>query len=178
MRLTLGFILAAALLAPQAAQAQSADHPFGLGFYFGFPNGFSGKYWLDKESAVEAAIGWQSWQNGFYRPGGPVATVDWNYHFLAIAPRTPVVRFSLHAGAGGGLSWYSGGGSCYRSVYGQWFCPGQTGGAMLFARVPLGFSAYFPKVRLEASAEVIPSIRVLPDFQPVVMGGLAGRFYF
>jgi hypothetical protein len=151
--------LAAITALPARAFAQSSEHPFGLGLQLGDPTGFCGKYWLDEKNAIQATLGWTTSSAFVERHTGGVLTVDWTYRFAVITPHTPVVRFGFHAGAGGGLGW-------------------NDQGAALVARAPVGFAAYFPEVRLEPYVEIVLAIRLVPNPEPSVMGGVGGRYYF
>lgn len=161
------FLLA---LSPGVADAQMPGHSFGLGLHFGDPSfAFSGKYWLDSQEAVQATLGWR-----YYGSSAPVITVDWQRRVGRIVPRTPVVRFGFDLGVGGGLGYLAT--ECYRDVWGRETCYNED--AALFLRVPLAFTAYFTRANVEAYAELTPTISLVPDFEPVVMGGFGGRFYF
>jgi hypothetical protein len=160
--------------APVSAWAQMPGHPFGLGFQFGDPAfGFSGKYWLDRNDAIQGTLGWRG---ADYRAYGPAVTVDWQHRLTTFGPRTGVVHFSFDFGVGGGVG-YVGGGLCYRDEFHVWHYCGDADAALIF-RAPLTFSAYFPRPRLEAYAELAPAIVLVPGFGPSLMGGIGGRFYF
>lgn len=166
------------------ASAQSSDHVFGLGLHVGDPSGLVGKYWFDEANAVQATLGWQrSWmdRNYYYnRPGGQVS-VEWTNQFLKFAPRrADIVRFGVHAGAGGALAFVADPDDCYySSARRRTICYDDRDydAVGLYLRGPVGFAAYFPKVRIEAYAEIVPSI-LLNDFRLRVQGGLGGRYYF
>ncbi len=142
-------VLALALGLPAAAHAQSMNHPFGLGFFAGNgAAGFTGKYFLSSDDGIQATIGWRS--SLYYDGPGPTITADWVYRFARILPRTGVVQFGFDFGVGGALGYVSDG--CYRNLAGDLRCYNNT--ADLAVRVPLVFSAYFPKPRIEAYAEI------------------------
>ena len=181
-RLLLIALLATATLAPLTARAQSTDHPFGLGFYFGYPSAFTAKYWTAHDEALQFNLGWQSWYDGvWYGNGsGPLITVDWIHRFANIQPHGGGVRLGFHVGGGGGVAWY--GTNCYRNIYGTSTCyTGST--AVLYGRLPLGFSVYFTHARIELGLELVPALRLQlanpgPALDPVMMGGFSFRFYF
>ncbi len=162
-----------ALLAPAAASAQAPGHTFGLGIEGGgVPNfGFTGKYWVDSTDAFQGSIGWSG---VYYEAPGPVFTFDWQRRVGRIQPRTHVVRFGFDVGVGGALGFVTSG--CYTDLRGNLRC--YNGNAALMLRVPLAFAAYFPRPRVEAFAEITPTLAFLPYFGPVLMGAVGGRFYF
>lgn len=168
----------------QSALAQSSEHNFGLGLHVGDPNGLVGKYWFDAANAVQATVGWQrAWvnQNYYYNRSGGQLAIEWTHQFLKFGPqRADIVRFGVHAGAGGALSFVGATNDCYydgarrRTVCYNDLDYSPIG---LYLRAPVGFAAYFPKVRIEAYAEVVPAI-LLNDFRFRMQGGVGGRYYF
>jgi hypothetical protein len=163
--LTVGF-------APTAALAQIPGNSFGLGLHVGDPNfGITGKYWLTSDDAIQAVVGWRG---TYYGAQGPVLTVDWQRRVIRIDPRTPVVRFGIDLGVGGSVGYV--GENCYRDVFDHVHCSDSHAGLVL--RVPVAFSAYFPKPRVEAYAEIALGLVLAPWFGGTVMGGVGGRFYF
>jgi hypothetical protein len=167
------FVLALVLGLPAAAQAQSTNHPFGLGFFAGNGNlGFTGKYFLSHDDGIQATLGWRS--SYYYDGPGPTITVDWVHRLARIIPGSGVVQFGFDFGVGGALGYVSDG--CYVNLAGNRTCYNNT--ADLAVRVPVVFSAYWPKARIEAYAEVAPAFVLAPYRGPAVMGGVGGRFYF
>ena len=153
-------------------------HPFGLGFQGGDPAGFSAKYWLDNDDALQFALGWRPgvrFGRGYYSSAAPLATIDWTHHFGRFGPRSKKVWFRIHVGAGAGMGYVSGG--CYYDSFGPRYCSGDTAVAAI-GRVPVGFSAYLAKVRFEFFAQIVPSWRLAPEPYPILMGSAGVRYYF
>jgi hypothetical protein len=162
------------------ARAQSREHPFGLGVQLGDPHAVNLKYWLGSDDALQASVGVRPGyeHHGRYAwrtSSGPLSTFEWTHRFAKIEPRNKKVAFSFHAGVGGGLGWVNS--ACYYDWPTDYRVCYQDD-VVVMARAPIGFSAYFPRPRLEAFVEVVPALRVLPYFNPLLMGTFGGRYYF
>jgi hypothetical protein len=168
---------AAIQLSPSTAHAIHPAHPFGVGLEAGNPFGVTGKYWMDRDEAVQFGVGWRGHGPyfGHYATRSFVATCDWVHHFPRFGPRNGKVWFRVHAGAGGGLGAVAAG--CYRDFLGDLHCESTTTPA-LFARAPVGFNVYLRKVRFEFFAQLAPALGVLPEPVFLIMSSMGARYYF
>ncbi|MBN1962841.1 MAG: hypothetical protein JW841_18060 [Deltaproteobacteria bacterium] len=155
------------------AHAQLPERKFGLGLYFGDPAfGFTGRYWFNNTDAVQAVLGWTG---TYYGASGPIFIADWQHQMGHIDARTQVVSFDFTAGVGGAAGYIHDGG-CYRDRFNRRYCYDDNAGIIF--RVPVTFTAFFPKPRVEAYVDLVPSIILLPRLGPSLMGGIGGRYYF
>jgi hypothetical protein len=160
------------------ASADYKGHPFALGLELGDPTGFTGKYWLDGESALQFGVGGHpGYRGGYYARTSFAGTFDWLYHFGRFGPSRRQLWFRVHVGVGGAVGWVSE--RCYSDVFYSYCDTVRSTRPSLVARIPVGLNLYFKKARFEVFAQIAPGIRFLPDvFRPTAMGSFGGRFYF
>ena len=135
--------------------AQAAHGSVGLGVQLGVPTGLTGKFWIDRTSAIDVTMGWNVYSDWV------VIQAGYLYHF----PLQMRQRGSLFAyiGAGGKMDvWDSG--------------PNSDGGFRLAGRIPLGMEFIFDPISFYA--ELDPLIYLLPGTDLEIGGGLGFRFYF
>lgn len=150
------FILSAAALllasvAPAPGSAQEAPGELGLGVYIGTPFGFSGKYLLDRDNAVDVALGAQGSHLDVHG--------DFLTHFRELLPQPKQGRFAPYIGLGLKLE------NKDDAVFGIRFLGG------------LAYS-FGPSAPLELFAELAPVLRLAPSTGSNLDGGVGLRYYF
>jgi hypothetical protein len=172
----LAFVLAFAVLSLSSrttsamASTDDLDGHFGLGLQLGAPWAITGKYWLNKQQALQGYI-------GFFDGGFNVVGVDWVYQLTRIRLGREV-DLGVHIGVGGVLGF--GDGNCFNG-FGDNYCAfdhPHDRHLALGARVPVAANFFFKSVPIEAYLELAPVFEFIPDFAGDLMLGLGGRFYF
>lgn len=115
MKKTLAFTFVAFFLASLTSpSAQAQDRGLGLGLIIGSPSGFSAKYWVGREDAMQFGIGWVALRKG----QGTAVSFDYLWHSMnAIrsSERLPlfyglgvqIVESSVGVRGVGGIAWHS-----------------------------------------------------------------------
>jgi hypothetical protein len=135
-----------------------AHGPFGLGVIIGDPTGISGKDYLNKERAVDGALGWSS--GGFHLHG------DYLIHKPNVfqIDRYPV---NLYYGLGARfISWKDN--RPHHEDDKSSFGP----------RAPVGLNLNFNDPAIEVFVELALVLEVIPSTDADVDFGIGGRFYF
>jgi hypothetical protein len=130
---------------------------FGLGLVLGDPSGLSGKLWLDREHAVDFALGTYGYYLG-QTYNGVNLHADYLWHRYGVfGNRSTEVgtRMPLYLGVGGVLS-----------------SPGTLG-----ARGVVGVTYIFEQP-FDVFLELAPTLLLAPDVGVGIDAGLGGRFYF
>lgn len=160
----------------EPAQAQSTQHPLGVGLQLGDPAAFTAKLWLTNENALQFFAGWhyvRRYYTNHYYYGAPTFAVDWVHQFGRFGPAHKKVSFGVHLGVGGSLDWIPN--RCYVNAFGREFCDGP----LATVRMPVALNIYFQKIRLEPYAELMPGIGFIPfPFFFTLYGGVGVRYYF
>lgn len=139
------------------AQADAASNTFGIGFILGDPSGFTAKYFISGNDAIDAGIG-PSGRDGFY------LYADYLRHFRNVFP---VSELSLYAGAGVGLHDHDEESKHHEEDE-----------VSLEARLLLGIAYTFSQVPIEVFLELAPALEFIPDIDFDLRGGLGARYYF
>jgi len=164
-------ILAAflALFFTSTVQAQGgAGHPFGFGMMLGDPTGITGKYWFDSISALDFALGYDSFPHHW---DGVTLQADYLYHAYKFQVRAPF-RLLFYLGAGGKIVfWGDDWNHDHDSEY----------GVGVGARFPFGLTMVF-QAPFDVFLELAPGMVLFaPDPHPIRFDidiALGGRFYF
>ncbi len=128
------------------------DSGFGLGVIFGEPTGLSAKVWTSEKTAVDAAVAWS-----FVGTGWLHMHADFLIH-----------NFELIDVSQGSLPVYFGVGAYV----------GLSADFNLGARVPFGIAYHFDGAPVEVFAEVVPGLKLLPEINFYIGGGIGVRYYF
>ncbi len=137
-----------------ASNLFAQDKGIGAGIIFGSPTGISGKYWIDKTNAVDAALGWD-----FIESASRLSFhCDYLFHNYSIIEAQIVVPV------------YYGFGLRMRFKSGE---KGSTG-----IRGVIGASLYLKNQPIEIFAEAAPSFRLLPSTGLDFDAGFGARYYF
>ncbi len=149
-----------ALVQPAAQQESDSDSlagndRFSLGIIVGQPTGLSAKVWLAPNSAVDAALAWNFQTDRFH------FHADYLHHFFDAFDVAPD-RLPIYAGVGGNLR-----------IRGD-----NAGGLRSGVRVPLGVSFLSSELPIDAFAELVPGMRIIPSTEFEFWWGLGARYRF
>ena len=173
LNLTLTFILLAAstLLATSLSSTAYASRTRGYyaaGIILGEPTGFTGKYWTEKDRAIDAGLAFSF--NDFFMTYG-----DYLFHFpITDANQSQFIR-QLSPYVGAGLSFIFSTNS--NRSDGKLFTENRdTFG--LGIRFPLGIEWQPAEPPLGIYIEIAPGMGVIPKTFGFMQGGIGGRYYF
>jgi len=179
------FVVTLASLGPASlAHAQGRGSPLGVGFQLGDPTGPTAKIWLDADDALQGTFGWRTSIRGpvyvdghyYYEPRLSYAylSLDWVHSSRKLVSRSRVVYVAGHIGVGGGIGQMPAG--TYYDAFGHSYYVGDSTGVEL--RVPIGVDVVLMRAHFELYAEVVPTLRIVPEPYPNVLTTLGGRYYF
>lgn len=146
------------LILSASVMLSATERKIGAGFILGSPSGITGKLFLDKGNAVDIGLGVAS-GDGFYLYG------DYLRHFSGVFP---IEELILYFGIGPGYHRYE--------KKNRW--DEEEVENRLEARLPIGLEYMVEKVPLGVFIELAPAMRVVPDFDFEVRGGIGLRYYF
>ncbi len=133
---------------------------FGAGLYLGEPTGITLKGYLSEQLAINGVAAWSFTTNSFMIIGDAV------YNFLDIPVDTDVVNIPFYAGAGAVIA--------INGERGR----GRTNGTTAGVRIPVGVSFQWTHYPVEAFIEIGPGMRLAPNTEFDLTGGVGARFYF
>jgi hypothetical protein len=149
-------ILLAALFVVLSAVSTKAQSKFGLGLIIGEPTGVSGKYFLDKKSAIDGAFAWSFVNYGALNIHG-----DYLYHFDNVfTPEVPV-----YVGIGGRVKFASSDAN-------------KSDDTRFGLRVPVGLAWMPPKTPIDLFVEIIPIMDIAPSTEFTLAAAAGIRYYF
>lgn len=157
-------LIAAAGLVKPAAQlgpgegASGHGERFSLGIIVGHPTGISAKLWLGPNSAVDGALAWSFPGERFH------LHADYLHHFFDVFDVAPD-RLPIYFGVGGNLR-----------IRGD--APGDADALRSGLRVPVGVSFLSSELPLDAFAEIVPGMRLIPSTEFELWGGIGARYRF
>lgn len=140
-----------------------AQDKLGLGFILGEPTGFTVKYWLNEEHAIDGAAAWSFWDGDGFQLHSDFL---WhNFDLLADA-----------AGEDGKLPVYFGAGARlkFREDEGR---RGDDDHTVFGIRAPVGISYLFDGKPFDLFAEVAPILDLAPDVELNVSLAVGMHFY-
>ncbi len=129
-------------------------NPFGAGVILGEPTGVTVKYWVSDTTAFDAALGWSFEGRTSFHLHGSYLFHD--FEMVEVAKGS----LPLYFGVGGRLKARSGKSD------------------RLGVRVPFGVAYHFEDVPVEAFAEIVPIIDVVPSSRASLNAAIGARFYF
>ncbi|MFZ4738502.1 MAG: hypothetical protein ACOYM9_21275 [Bradymonadia bacterium] len=152
-------LLAASVIsAPREAAARG---PFGLGIVLGDPSGLSGKLFVSRQHAIDAALAFSLVDDVLY------VHADYLFHASSLSVRSlSGHRFLPYVGVGGFIG-------VRDNDHGR---DDDSTGAM-GVRVPLGI-AWEPRVPIDVFLEVVPTMRLIPETNGGLDAGLGIRYFF
>jgi hypothetical protein len=123
----------------------------GLGIVLGEPSGAVGQFFMTNNSLLDVTVAWS-----FREELNFMTAVDYQiYNNIGDAPR----EWSWYYGAGG------------------YFAFPKHHDGILGVRVPLGIAYSFPHSKVDAWVEVDPGLRLIPDTDADLMGGIGVTFW-
>jgi len=146
------------LLSVASANASTHDN-FGVGFIIGEPTGFSLKYWLDEERAVDGAAAWSYSENDSFQLHGDYLIHNYD---LFEAENMPAyygigARLKLKDDDGGGRNEHD-------PIFG--------------IRVPLGVTYLFEEAPFDVFFELVPILDLTPKVELDINAAIGLRYYF
>jgi hypothetical protein len=154
--------IAAAILMGLISTCAFAQDKLGLGLIVGEPTGFSVKYWLDEEHAIDGAAAWSFWDgDGFQLQGDYL----WHNFDLLDAPGGAAGKLPVYYGVGARLK--------FRDDEGRH----DDDDAIFGIRAPLGISYLFDGEPFDLFAEVAPILDLSPDVELNVSLAVGMRVY-
>ncbi|GAB4219019.1 MAG TPA: DUF3996 domain-containing protein [Spirochaetota bacterium] len=138
------------------ATIASAAHNFGAGFILGDPSGLTAKIFMGKSDAIDIGIGESADDLYIY--------ADYLRHFHGVFPINELV-FYLGVGAG----------------FHDWEKDRKNDHDeenRIDVRIPVGLEYTFTKVPVGIFIELVPALRIIPDVDFDIRGGLGARYYF
>ena len=130
---------------------------FGAGFILGSPSGLTGKLFISNAHAIDFGVGIVS--DDLYVYG------DYLLHFSNVFP---VANLAIYLGIGGGFHDYE-----KEHKFKE-----DEDENRLEVRGPLGLEYMIQKIPLGLFVEIVPAMRVVPDVDFGIRGGLGVRYYF
>ncbi len=152
-----------AILMGMISTCAFAQDKLGLGLILGEPTGFTVKYWLDEEHAIDGAAAWSFWDGD-----GLHLHSDFLWHNFDLLEEV--------AGGDGKLPVYFGVGARlkFRDDAGRDHDENET---IFGIRVPIGISYIFENHPVDLFAEVAPILDLAPDVEVNVNLAVGVRFY-
>ena len=148
-----------------------ANKTFGLGLELGFPDGITGKYFLNSSNALDFGLGWA--YRGYYGDDGLNLYADYLWHPFVLAT-ADAFELPFYVGVGGHFWRFD-----YCDRAGCTYNYGEAFGV----RVPIGIAFDFNNVPLDIFLQVVPTLDFFTHYAPhdVYLGfwGSVGiRFWF
>ena len=140
---------------------------FGLGVTLGDPTGLSGKYFMNRQTAIDGAIAYGSHELILYG--------DYLKHFPGAFGRQNEFVSQLNPYVGVGPVFAFGDGN---HDHKHRFMDDDDDDFAFGGRIPLGIEWLPNNVPLGVSLEIAPGMRIVPGTDAFVQGGLAIRYYF
>lgn len=137
----------------------SSDGKYGIGFVLGSPTGITGKVYLTRESAFDVGIG-EIYEHGYYVWG------DYLKHFYGVFP---VANLPVYVGVGAAFHDYEKDNKKDHEDDDE---------NRLEIRMPFGMEYLTQKIPLGIFLEIVPTLRLIPDFDVDIRAGLGLRYYF
>ncbi len=143
-----------------AAANNSKD--FGLGIILGEPTGFTAKYFVTQQHALDLGLAY-SFAESFHVYG------DWLFHWPEVfASKVPeLTHITPYAGLGGGVR-----------IIGKSEPKDGDARGNLFLKIPLGLEWTPNNGPLGIFAEIAPGVGIIPKTFLLIHGGAGVRFYF
>jgi len=139
-------------LTPSSRGMAYEKNDFGLGIILGSPTGLSGKFWLGKSIAFDAAAAWSFSREGRFQIHG-----DYLWHNFNLI-KVEEGSFPLYYGLG------------FRVNFGDETEAG--------VRFPIGLEYLFPRAPFDVFIEVVPILRVIKETDFEIDGAIGARFFF
>ncbi|MCX8123367.1 MAG: DUF3996 domain-containing protein [Spirochaetes bacterium] len=133
-----------------------AANTIGAGFILGDPSGLTAKIFMGKSDAIDFGIGESADDLYIY--------ADYLHHFHGVFP---VSELAFYIGVGGGFhNWEKDKRDEHEEEN------------RIDVRIPFGLEYTFTKVPIGIFLELVPALRIIPDIDFDIRGGLGARYYF
>ena len=154
--------------AAHSTQSQSDDSTTGVGVIFGEPTGFTGKFWLSSDRAVDAGL-------AFSFSDFVLLYSDYLFHFPGAFGRSNAFLHQLvpYVGLGGEIFISEN----TANTNGKYFTSNNSS-VDFGVRIPLGIEWKIPRSPVGVFVELVPGLGLLPDTFGFFQGGVGARFYF
>ncbi|MDP2599618.1 MAG: hypothetical protein Q8P84_02650 [Deltaproteobacteria bacterium] len=133
---------------------------FGAGLYLGEPTGITLKGYLTEQLAINGVAAWSFTTDSLMVIGDVV------FDFFDIPVDSDAVNIPFYAGAGAVISIDGGRGA------------GRSDGTTAGVRIPVGVAFQWTRHPVEAFVEVGPGVRLAPNTEFDLTGGVGARYYF
>lgn len=133
-----------------------AANNIGVGFILGDPAGLTAKIFMGKSDAVDIGIGESADDLYIY--------ADYLRHFHGVFP---IYELVLYLGAGAGFHDWEKDKKVDHDEENR-----------IDVRIPVGLEYTFTKVPIGIFLELVPALRIVPDIDFTIRGGLGARYYF
>lgn len=159
-------IITTALLLSTSTFAQQAPGNFGVGAIIGDPTALSGKYFMG-ETAFDAGLSISHHELLIYG--------DYLRHFKGVLGHQNefVSALTPYLGVGPVFAFADG-----NSDHGHHFIENDNDDFTFGGRIPFGVEWMSTDLPLGVSLEIAPGIKIIPETNGFVQGGLALRYYF
>lgn len=138
--------------------SEARDRKFGAGIIVGEPTGITAKYYFSEKVAVDAIASWSFLDDAF------MLISDVEADIFKIKTTARDFELPIYLGAGAILGFDRGGNDNGRTMFG--------------VRVPVGISANWTKHHVEVYLEVAPGIKLVPETEFDITGGVGVRYWF
>lgn len=145
------------------------SRPFGMGVVLGEPTGITGKYWVDRRSAIDSTFSYSF--NDYF-----LLYSDYLYHFPGAFGRSSEFASRLNPYIGVGLELFIQTQDTGRQD--RAYFRSDQGSTGLGVRIPLGVEWRPGSPPLGVFVELTPGVGVVPATFGFVQGGIGIRFYF
>lgn len=172
-------LLISAGLPAQATEVGGARN-FGLGLGLGTATSLVGKYFLDRESALDFGVSFWRYRRGCWRDGRGVAYCDGyrdSYRHGGFGLNADYLWQDTLGQRRAKLDWHIGVGGRFWSFDDDYYYADER--VAFAARMPVGLDLTFARPNfLELYAEVVPSLYVVPAVDFDLEAFIGVRFYF
>jgi hypothetical protein len=162
-------VQAARKASPSSMESPAGLHrPLGMGLVFGEPTGFSFKYLLPENRAIDGGLAFSL--RSFF-----MIWSDYLFHFPGAfgASSDFVSQLKPYVGGGAVLFFSTKSGRTDRALYTD------SGNSVAFGlRVPFGIEWMVPRAPVGIYVELVPGVGIIPSTFAFLQGGVGGRFYF
>ncbi len=155
--------MAVVILVGLISTCACAQDKLGIGLILGEPTGFSMKYWLDEEHAIDGAAAWSFWDGDGFQLHGDFL---WHNFDLLDNPGGVDGKLPVYFGVGARLK--------FRDDEGQHHDEDET---VFGIRAPAGISYLFDGKPFDLFAEIAPILDLAPDVELNVSLAVGMHFY-
>jgi hypothetical protein len=149
------------------ASAYVSDKTVGLGLMFGEPSGLSAKYWLSKNNAIDAGIGW-----AFIGRNGISMHADYLFQHFNFLSKNPKLFFYCGLGGSFGINEQN-----QKTLIKNNRVSSSSSTSRIGVRAPAGISYIFDSP-FDIFFEIVPILDLVPGVSFGFDAAIGGRIYF